>query len=399
MKKAPLFALLVGSLSCLLVFQNCTQPGIPDETNLKSEADRLDFAYDAKLNQIGYMSCSSVAVGSFDTSAYFSYRAGAYDNRDTLGLTDDNGGLRLTDTYLNYVSSKTPDGRWGILAESKANAATVMQLAIRGSGNLQAVVSSSGAAKSNEDFQNLLEELGPTGISKALVELPPGRRLRYLTNGSVYGSRMEASIYFTESETMAESVRSGLNQDNYSLGLTFTDMASTGSNEHAARSHGTVFEGSNVNPNRNVYGRGYHLRFTKIPNSHSSYPSNVLQAVTEQDYSDLSDRQGTWNCGLRFKIIRAEDAATFGCAMNADPAVPAKDLKLARNILKHEDWYIDMSKMCIVPKKNGRGCYGDYKYIQYDLARECTPNPATNNATVDANMACMAYASICYRSN
>lgn len=406
MRKITVIALLVGAVGSVTLFQNCTAPAeVDNDSMLKQEADKLDFAYDTKLNQIGYMSCANLAAGTYDSSAYFSYRAGAYDNNATLGLSTDNAGIKLKDEFFQAVRSRSLDMKWGILSESAANKSTIPQLAIRGIGNLQSVQTSAGTAVANQDYQNMLEELGVSGISKQLVQLEDGKRMKYLTNQTILGSRLEGSLHFGASETAAASVRNGLNGDSTMLTVTYSDMKASSSIEYSARSPATAFpETSTANLNRDVYGRGYHLRFTKPQNSHANYPVNQLQAVTEQDLHDLSDREGAWNCtDLRFKIIRPADAAGQGCRMQPDDlAYPTqrKLMKIVRNMLKYEDWWVDYENRCIIPKNTANpGCYGSNKIIQYDLTKECTGNPATNNALVEANKACLSFASICYRTN
>lgn len=408
MRKITTLAALLGAVGLITLFQNCTAPAEGDgESAMKKAAENLDFAYDGKLNQIAHMSCANLAEGSYNASAYFSYRAGAYDNNAVLGLSEDNGGIRLNEQFLNAVKNRSAEMKWGLLSESPANQATIPQLAIRPIGNLQAVqsASSSGSARANIEYQNMLEELGLSGISKKLTELPDGQRMKYLTNQTVGGSRMEGSLHFGTNETPAAFVRNGLNSDTLMLTLTYTDMKAATSIEYAARSEATVRpETSTANLNRQVYGRGYHLRFTKPNGSNAIYPVNQIQAITEQDLHDLSDRLGTWNCSeLRFKIIRPADAAAQGCRMLPDDlAYPTsrKLMKVVRNMLKYEDWWVDYENKCIVPKNTSEpGCYGPNTIIQYDLSKECVVNPSTNNALVEKNKACLAYTTICYRTN
>ena len=385
----------------LLLFQNCTAPtDVDSDSALASAAATIDFAYDAKINEIGYMSCSTMAAGTYDTSAYFSLRAGAYDNNAVLGLSSDNGGLRATDAYLALEAKKPQTMQSALLTASPANSSTVMQLSIRHLGDLQNIASSSSSPVANRDYFNMLDGLDVSGVSTSIVALGSGQRLKYLTNGTVQGTRFEGSLYFTDSETLAASIRNYLKGDTYALGLTFTDQSATNSSPTSARSSKTVWPTtSTANTSRDVYGRGYHLQFMQPTGAQSAYDSTVLLSVSEQDFHTLTDRSAAWNCtDLAFKIIRPEDAAAQGCNKHADPLVPSKLLKIARNVLRYEDWYIDMDNMCIVTKKGGTGCYGANTYVQYDLSKACTPNPASNNQNVAANFACLAMASVCYKT-
>jgi hypothetical protein len=405
MRKTPLVVLFFGCLVTMFATQNCTQPGSVDGASVRTQqANALPFAYDAKLNQIAYMSCSILPAGGYDKSAYFSLRGGAYDNNALLGLTEDNGGIKISSEFLSLpaIRNRKMDDRWQIISESPANSGTIMQLAVRKTSKLQDILTTAGVATADSDYANLFEELGITGVSKSLIELGNGKRLRYLTNGTVQGSRMEGSLHFGSGEGVAQSLRNELNSDAQVFTLTYTELKSSGGAEFSARSPASVWPTATPTPNQDrfVYGRGYHLKFTKPTGTTSAYPANLLQSVTEGDLMGTSDRAGTWNCtDLRFKIVRPEDAAAQGCSRAPDPLVPGKLLKLARNSLRYEDWYIDMTNKCIVPKKNGPGCYNNYTVIQYDLSRECLPNPAKNDALVDLNKACLAWASVCYRLN
>ena len=401
MRKAPVFVFVLLSLS-LLLFQNCTQPTIPEDT-ASTFSDKLAFAYDAKLNQIAYMSCSTMAGTTYDKSAYYTLRAGAYDNNAALGLTKDNGGLRVTPAYMTSVQNRLAADQWGLLSQSAANTGTIAQLSIRHLNDLQNIETAAGGSGiADSDYMNMFQELGPSGVSIALVGLQPTKRLKYLTDGTVQGSRLEGSLYFMDSETLASSVRNNLNGDTYALGLTYTDMTATSTSNIAARSSATtpLPTPTNANPNRDIYGRGFHIRFAKLAGSDTAYPVNLMDSITEQDFHTTTDREGQWNCSsLRFKIVRAEDAPAQNCQSQPDPANAPALLKIARNSLRYEDWFIDMNHMCIVPKKNSSGCYGPNAYVQYDTTLGCTPNPTTNNPQIDTNMACAAYASICFRVN
>ena len=125
--------------------------------------------------------------------------------------------------------------------------------------------------------------------------------------------------------------------------------------------------------------------------------------------------QGSLDCSssLVFKIADPSDLTTN--AVNTDTtkiycerkpddpnSLNASDrdlLRRARLSLRVEDWYIDWTRKCIVPKKFGDGknlCYGPASSavaIEYDLTKTCLTSPSTT-----ANRACVALASICYRN-
>lgn len=377
---ALLFASLVFS------FQNCTQPAQVDPAAILSSAAKdVDFAYDATFDQIGYMSCSNMTKGTYDRSAYFSYRIGSYRN----------AGLKLTDAFLDTYKKKKPEYISDLLFMSPANTSTVMQVSIRVLNNYQSLLTgATGTATKGDDYHNILEPLGTEGVSDLLVGLPEGKRLKYVRNGTPYGSRMEASLYFATSYSLAESVRQFLRNEGV-LGLTFTHTAGSGT-ETLARSPSDVLDDSNADPSRSVYGRGYSLRFGQPNGASGQFPTNILSGVTEMSLLNASDRTGlgTWTCpvAMQLKIVRPQDvdSGAVKCNRLPDPAVLPSNLAIVRNTLRAEDWYVDLANKCIIPKKAGTGCYGSYKKVVYDPSKTCNAN---------GDDTCVQFASICYRTN
>lgn len=387
--------LVVGAL-LVLVYQNCSQSL---ETNgdsaFASEAAKVDFAYDAVPDQISYLSCAAAEVGTFDTSAYFSFRVGAYRM----------GGIRLSDAFRSNLGKKPLDRQVSLLAASPANTATNMQISIRRLDNFQMMYTSSGVAKIGEDFADVFERLGTEDLSDILVRLDPTARVRYLRNGTVYGSRFEGSLFFTKNPTLAGSIRSALKNDAF-LGLTYSQSpvdssgSSSGASSTLARSPRDVVEGSTANPNTQVYGGGFYIRFSQPTlggvAANANYPQNVLKEVSEFNLMNSTDMAGssTWTCpdAMKFRVVRPEDvkAGRITCAMVADPAVLTSDLAIVRNQFRVEDWYVDMVNRCVVPKKSPATCYGSgVTTVQYAINQTCNQG---------ADPSCVHYGSVCYRN-
>jgi hypothetical protein len=105
---------------------------------------------------------------------------------------------------------------------------------------------------------------------------------------------------------------------------------------------------------------------------------------------------------MHFKIVQMEDAAgAQPCNIGPDPAFqPTDPLGIARNSLRGEDWYIDMTNMCIVPKKAGAGygCYGPQPSVDYNLS-DSSSWEQFPTANTPVNPLPVAYASICVRNN
>jgi hypothetical protein len=202
------------------------------------------------------------------------------------------------------------------------------------------------------------------------------------------------------------SVRSELGGQTSILALTFTQNDQVAS-AVATQARSPADNLSSTDPDatpipgtassKSVYGRGYRIAFRKPEfTTFASYPENALASVTEMSLLSASDNSGngTWTCptGMQFRVVRAEDVAKpeANCQRTPDPAVLSPELALVRNSLRVEDWYIDMTRKCIIPKKSGGACYGSFQTVVYNAGSAC--NPA-------ADSVCMAVASICYRTN
>lgn len=381
----------------VFVFQNCSVPPIVDtDAKALEEAAKVDFAYDASIDQITYMSCALAMPGTFDRGAYYSFRIGAYR---------DQAGLRLNDSFRLAYGNRPADRQSSILASSPANTGTAVQLGVRQLNNFQGLYTADGNPKNGQDYVNIFETLGTLDLSDLLVRISPTSRLRYLRNGSVFGARFEGDLNFTQNPTLSGSIRTILNNDGF-LGLTYSysqkgSGGNTGMSDTYARAPGYLYEDTGSDPARQVYGRGFYLRFTQPMNgntpAHQNFPNVILKSVTEMNLLSQTGGTGlgTWTCPdtLRLKIVRAEDAGAPGgtaCSMAPDPAVLTPDLVIARNQLRVEDWYIDMTNKCIVPKKDPGTCYGSGAgvTVQYNITQDCQEGVSPS---------CVSFASICYR--
>jgi hypothetical protein len=238
-------------------------------------------------------------------------------------------------------------------------------------------------------------------------------------------------LYFTSNHQLAESVR-GYFREGALLAVTYTDRGSTSNTLTDARSPSSVASRLNIDGGTtttttstggqtvaptptggtSVYGRGYNLAF-RIPekNAHfdksgthitSAFPAMALSSVTETSMLKgyVVPDIGTWTCpdSMRFRIVLADDTSTVGCETKPDDYGSFPDLRIVRNTLKVEDWYVDMARKCIVPKKpqNGASCYGNQRYVEYDLTKTCHLGLTNNGPTLRS---CVGFASVCYRTN
>jgi len=373
----------------LLGLSGCTVPSEESDTELAASAEKADFAYDAHFDQLAYMSCSAQPAGSFDTSAYFTFRAGAYRA----------GGLAFRNDFLQQLSREVRGRERQIeyLSMSKLNTKTMMQLSVRSRNNFQLVFSESGAAQIGRDLGLFFSELGTPTTLPLLFDLEPGQRLRYMRNGLPGGLRFESNLYFGSSVTIQNSVRARLNDDSM-IALTYTNAQ--GGFASDARSAADL-EGSTVNRTQSVFGKGLIVGFRQ-PTPHtnialySQYPNLALGSVTEINLDSRTNTTGLkpWVCptSMQFRIVRPGDAGA-DCTVGPDPAVLSPELAIVRQSLRAEDWYVNMNSRCIVQKKyDGRGCYADTQTVQYNLSQICVPG-----GTVPQSPECVQWASICYR--
>ena len=379
----------------------CTQPvDVDADTVLTSKGKSLAFSYDTVIDQISHMSCTNMPMTSsaYNKSAFYSYRVGAYSN----------GGLMLKDSFFETLKNKKAEYMSEVLAASPHNSNTILQVALRSRANYQSIYAASSSPVLDQDYANMLSELGAPGVSDSLIALPVNGRLRFLRNGSVGGTRLEGSLYFTSNATLTQATRDfiqgrgGTSSNTGMLAVTYTNGSDTSARSIVDFSDNDTDTTTNL---KSVYGRGYIMTFAKPAVSGvtlpSNYPENVISLVQEQSLDSTTPiTAGNWSCPttMQFRIVRAEDINKSGarCRKMPDPALISPELRLVRNSLRTEDWYVDMDNRCIVPKKAGtdgrNGCYGTITDIKYNLGDACT---------TDSNgfSNCTQYASICYRTN
>lgn len=371
----------------------CTSPVDPSTDDVvTAQGKLLPFSYDTSLDQFTHMSCSNMPMSTasaFNTSAYFTYRMGAYNQ----------GGVTLNDAFYTTLRKYTLARQSEILAASPANTGTVLQLAMRGRLNYQNLYAKSGAtAVANQDYYNMLTPLGTSDVSQAFVNNPAGGRIKHIRNGSPGGYLMEGSLYFTDSASLTQATRDFL-QGRGTAGvmtLTYSNGGAT-----TARSQANTVTGSTVVNSRSVFGRGYLPVFSQpaVNGLYTGYPQNVVTSMSEMslDSTTALSTNPVWSCptSMQLRIVRAADVGLSGanCVRKSDPNPLPSDLAILRNTLKVEDWYIDLADRCMIPKRSGMDCYGTVTGIKYTMGDTCATDPTTGFSN------CVQYASTCYRSN
>lgn len=394
-----------------LLMAACTSPPEGSSNDVvTTQGKLLAFSLDTTVDQFTHMSCTNMPTASgtiLNTSAYFTYRIGAYNG----------AGLTLNDAFYTTLKKYNSSVQAEILAASPANDNTVLQLAMRSRQNYQNVYSkTSGSPTANVDYYNMLTNLGSDDIAQVLVANPAGGRIKQIRNGQPGGYRLEGSLYFMDNAAMVQSTRDFLQGVGNAAGtagvlaITYTNGSSTSARSQADTVVATATPAAGgtpvptVNNAYSVWGRAYFPVFGKPSyqpsgvSYGSTYPSNVVTSFTEQsmDGSSLNPAP-QWICptSMQLRIVRPADLGQTGtsdCVRASDPANPSPELKLLRNTLRVEDWYIDLPHHCLISKHVGQtDCYGTVTSVKY--ADTCSTDPTTGFSN------CVQWASTCYRAN
>lgn len=373
-------ALAVAAIaSTLLIYQNCSMPVEGLDGNSFPE-----FAYDAKPDTIGYMSCSSM-VGA-DPSAYFTFRLGAYHN----------GGMRLHDDFYRSTANMSTPKKINFLLSGQKNKDIQLQLAVRRASDMVAFAADTRPEEAR-DYDFIFPPVSNEVLANELVTLQEGERLRSLPGGLDEINRFEGTLNFLDSGVLEESVRSELRRGAY-LALTYNPLKEdTNADKTLALSPGDFSENPEEANFNIAYGVGYGLTFQQ-GNVGTGHPARVMGSVKEVDLvTKQSTGSAQWICppSMRFKIVRPDDVGVsvngnllVACNRVLDPQniQPTSELGIIRRVLRVEDWYIDMANHCIVPKPGIVGaCYGEDLDIEY------------TNQGCGGTKACTHFFSVCYQ--
>lgn len=358
-------AIAASVIGIFLLFQNCAQ--VDQGTNSSGSTGNtfetgLPFAYDAKLDTLSYMSCSQMVdqAASVEQRAYYSYRGGAYNPAT--------GGLKMTDEFRQATRFYAPADRARLFAGSDKNASTKLSLSIRQTGNYQ-VPWKEGEFRVGEEVESLLPALDSAVIAGPLSASQQGAMLQYFP-GAHSQRLMEGSLRFYNYENTSKLTRDNL--DSRASLLVAGYQNSSSEMDPALRGP----EG--LKPDK-VYGTGYYLRFS-LPVGYTSGERRVLSAsggVEELDLLTNTVKTANWDCSTnyQFMIIRPEDKAAGTVLCDAvvdryDNATEQAALNALRRVLRVEDWFVDIKKKCIMPKRTGDYCYGPLsgRTVQYGTA-------------------------------
>jgi hypothetical protein len=379
------FGVLLG-ITVLLAFQNCAQPVEDNSTNSSLEA-LTPFAYSATPDTLAHMSCSGLADSGPDRRAYFSFRVGAY-NPFT-------GGLSTTSEFRDAMKYYNADQRARIFGISAKNSNTNLSLSIRSTSNYQSIWKE-GETRAGEELDAMLPELDSFQVAGPLAASLPNQMINYFP-GSEDKRLIEGSLRYYHFENTMVDTRAALDRRDALMVIGYSDT--TDSQDTKLRTPDDNPNNAITPPTNRAYGTGYFLHFG-LPNGYTGGETRVISpngGIQEIDLATGSAKTANWDCSAayQFMVVRPEDkvAGTVLCDATVDPnptnATDLAALVAIRRVLRVEDWFVDLARRCVMPKRTGDYCYGPLngRVIQYGQIT-CT----NSNTTM-----CPHFVSVCIK--
>lgn len=395
----------VFSLTSLLLafglFQNCAESLDLSELDQASLGKSFPFAYDAKIDTFGYLSCADMG-DNFDRAAYFTYRVGAFDEAKS--------GIRLSEEFLDKTKPYSPEQKTLLLQESEDNNNIQLQFSIRKRTDLRVPEIMEGSSVvEGRDVINFLSPLDTPALAAQLVQAN-GRNLSAFSGSGLQSRTFDGSLSLNKYPTGLQVTLSNYLLNDYIFALTYS---AKGEARYQARSPADL-NGASAAAQRRVYGIGYRVRMTQ-PASFQGAENMGNRVVSQIDELHLDPEKGTedlrtWTCNqslYSFTVVRPQDAPA-NCSKIEDNQVPPEQIQtlaLIRRLLPPEDWYVDLNRRCIVPKRSGK-CYGEVSNdsssnysVRYAPPAGAAPtcNLFNRSNTVNTDM-CPHFFSICHRN-
>lgn len=403
--KKIMAAAIVALLLSGLAFQNCSVPATSTANSLTSIGAKMNFPYDSQIDQIAYMSCNQMALGSYDASAYFGFRVGAYRT---------GSGVEITTAFMKdkHVSGGSISDQSALLSHVAAVVGAHPQLAVRSFSNFQIpfLSTAGGSGTEGRDFTTFFTPMDDPNFAIAVLTSAAGDGVKYARTDTPEGARFEGTIALNNSWASVTGLQQSINSGAAILAVTYQGQSGT----YQARAPSDY--GLSANPSgTSAFGRGYQIQFRQPVGSSGGYPINTLASVTEisLETRGLPSTSSTWTCdpSLQFRILRSNlnaDLSQAGCNIGVDNPSDPK-LAIVRNSFRVEDWYVDMVNRCLIPKKAGAGCYAQNvgipantpptmaggntypnDFLTYNIASPAYPPGQNNNLFVE-------FGSICFR--
>lgn len=384
--------LFVASFATILLYQNCAQN--PDNmAGLDSQMDydqKLPFAYSAKIDTLAYMSCSNMNDESYQTRAYFTFRAGAYSS-----VT---GGLTQTNDFRSQTQFYELTKRGQVLTSSVLNSNTLLNLSVRSVTNVQSIYApNNNAVTGQREIDSFLPPLDSPMIAGPFAALDSGQYINYFP-GDGDKRLMEASLRYMSSESIADD-----NRNNFNSGAAMLVMGYSGNADELDPTLRTPpIDANSPSPTtangRYAFGTGFKMNFV-LPNGYAAQRPRVISPYTGVQEFDLTtgqQRDAYWDCSAnyQFMVVRPDDVGQLStCYAGVDRYYNTSQqaaLTAIRRVLRVEDWFVDLTNHCVIPKRTGDYCYGTSLGQRAILYR-------VSNCTEDNNHVCPHFVSVCIR--
>ncbi len=354
---------LVLGLMIVLSFQNCAdldQANVVTVTEVEQQLlSNLPFAFDLKVDQMSYMSCSG-QFGS-DPRAY-TIKAGGYFP---------GSGVTLRSNYASQISNLNVDTQVRSFGISERNDQAGVVMNIRPRSNLQDYVEPSeegGEITSGQLMYNTQQGilLSNERVARQLLALGPGGYLNYVAGiPGLFNKSFDGVVRINTNSGVESQMRNLLRNTHY---LTFTypeDLSIQTDTAKPFRYVRSPYGTTSGDPLAvtNVFGTGYTLNFQQFDPRMTTTPSRIMTVQNAVNLENNSFYGESWDCNERFVIVRPEDATRLSVDIDNDsPAVTANDIAVCdtksddipnnateqlrwdriRNILPAEDWYVNL---------------------------------------------------------
>lgn len=393
--------LTVACVGLILIFQNCAQTDSNSSGDFSSFEAQLPFAYTAKLDTISYMSCSNMADNPpSEKRGYFSIRAGAYGTctgTTCAPFTGTNAGLGITEDFRSAIKYYDNNQRRQIFSLSSKSSNTLLSLSVRSSSAYQNIWKE-GNLNAGEELDAMLPALDSEAVAGPLGASLSGQLFNYFP-GSQSKRLMEGSLRYYNYENTAKLTRDSLNSREALLVLGYSESTDVTDTKLKVQEQDSITGNSDDNyPSNRAYGLGYFLSFS-LPSGYSSGERRVLSPSSGVQEIELLYGQQTnssWDCSTsyQFMIIRPEDKAAGKVICNAtvdrySSSTEQAALNAIRRVLRVEDWFVDVTNRCIMPKRTGDYCYGDLQGRAIQYAQSTCVNGSTTM--------CPHFVSVCIR--
>lgn len=327
-------------------FQSCGEPLRPS-ADLSSVSASAPFAFEEKVDQVAYMSCSGLGGGAYDQNAFFTFKVRA---------AKEGSGLRLRSDFVYATRNLSISDKAEAISKSPQNQNVALSLAIRDKNNLKSLYVA-GQVYGSTFF-------GPLGQSPIASALANNNGQNFIRSFSGLGEFSD-TILFSNGEPNAETMRSLLKNNSFYLALTYNNLAdSTFAPAVPADGGGSS----------KAYGHGYKMNFEigfGLSNSFAVAPAHVMTGLSEINLQTGLQESSQWECKRSwvFMIVRPQDLGVSAVCPNYNPnaayveptpanAIDAEALQVLRSVLPSpSDWVVDLPKRCLIPKKPGL-CYG-----------------------------------------